>query len=185
MPDSLQNEAELWLRARAGDAAARESLGELARSVARDVLSSHGVKPAGLADLARDVARTTFACVAASGEPPRDLRAFLKFRTLGVLAEQRRGMRAKLLHHDAGAAAGSAESTATAPPRRRLAGARRRLAPELRAVLELRYERELSCEQAAHALGVDRATVQARVIRGLEALLARLGPAGAQPGGSA
>jgi RNA polymerase sigma factor (sigma-70 family) len=175
----------LWERCRAGDAGARERLAELARACALAELVRRRAPREAVADLAQEVVRSTLAFLARGGAAPRELPAFLKYRTWGVLSDHRKRMRTTLPLADAAAAPERKAPEAT-PERsahrlqlaRALADCRQRLAGEQRETLELRYEGQLDSQAIADQLGLHRNTVHVRVFRALAALRECLGRKG-------
>ena len=181
----LGAEASLWVRARAGDALAREELGGLAREVAERELRARGARAAELADLVQEAVRSTFAFLAEAREEPRELRAFLKFRAWGVLSDCRKMRRHSTLADPAaldeiaspgGPALGSA--LAGAELSAALEDCLERLAPEQRAAVEERYERGEPQPAPPGPRALARSTLHVRVFRALEKLRDCLGRKG-------
>ena len=183
-------DAQLWVRASGGDAAARTELAELALAATRAELSRRGVQGSVLADLLQEAQRTTFAFLARNPLPPKDLWTFLKYRAWGVLSDHRKKMRASPLDYQGdlepllrkrpvdrsvGDALRSKEIAAA------LADCRRKLPPELGRVLAMRYDSGLATEGIQHRLGVHRNTIHVRVFRALERMRECMGAKGFGP----
>ena len=181
----MEGDLELWEGARAGDESARARLGELAREAASAEYERRRVELAARDDLVQESVRSTLAYLARGGEPPRELRAFLKYRAWGVLSDHRKRMRTALpvteLEPGAEPAAAGAGPEARAM-RGQLASALAecvaRLNTEQRETVGLRYAGRLESDAIAARLGVHRNTVHVRVFRALAQLrecLARKG----------
>lgn len=176
MEGPLDDDAQLWELARtAGEP--RERLAALAHALCRAELTRRGASSADLDDLAQEAVRSTLAYIARGAPPPRDLRAFLKYRAWGVLSDHRKLLRARpvqdlhaVLDPPRDRASGPRESLAQRQMLAALADCRARLSDEQRSTLELRYEAGLEGEAIAARLGVHRNTVHVRVHRALIAL---------------
>lgn len=185
MSERTTEPADLWRRASAGDAVAREQLAALAGSIAHSELRRRGVPSFALDDLAQDVVRSTLAFLAKAHEAPRDLRGFLKYRAWGVLSDHRKHMRnapAMVETHAAPEVATADHGPAERAHRRQLAQAlaecTSRLPDEQREAVELRYGARMETEVIAARLAVHRNTINVRVFRALDKLrecLARKG----------
>ena len=183
------DDALVWEHARRGDPAALARLAELAVEIARRELRRRGAPASDLDDLVQETSRSTLACLAAGGESPRDLRAFLKFRAWGVLSDLRKKMRTSPTS-TAGDAAFEVVARDPGPDRglrnaqleAALADCRARLSPEQRVVLEMRYEGGRESEAIASELGLHRNTVHVRVFRALHSLRECLARKGVEAG---
>ncbi len=181
----MAEDRDTWERARAGDSAARERIALLARECAAAEYARRNVESSLREDLAQECVRSTLAYLARDGTPPRELRAFLKYRAWGVLSDQRRRMRTALpssvLENAPEAAAGELGPESRASRRQLVAAlldCRARLVDEQRETLALRYDARLEGDAIAERLGVHRNTVHVRVFRALAQLrecLARKG----------
>ena len=179
------DDAALWTLARDGDVAARDQVAGLAIEVARRELKRRGAGPSDLDDLVQEASRSVLATLAAGGEAPRDLRAFLKFRAWGVLSDHRKKMRATHIEvrgeetfEVAARDPGPDRGLRVAQVEAALDDCRARLTPEQQIVLSMRYEGGLESETIANELGLHRNTVHVRVFRALQSLrecLARKG----------
>jgi RNA polymerase sigma factor (sigma-70 family) len=189
MLDSRMTQAVLWDRARGGDTGAKEELATLAGAIAARELRRRGLASDLVPDLAQEAVRSTLAYLARGGEEPKDLRAFLKFRAWGVLSDHRKRMRSERRElvelEDAEVAtqdAGPDKRAHNAQLRSALADCRANLAPDLRTMLELRYERGLEADAIVRQVGIHRNTVHVRVFRALEKLRECMGRKGFEPG---
>ncbi|MCY2959339.1 MAG: sigma-70 family RNA polymerase sigma factor [Planctomycetota bacterium] len=169
--------ANAWDSARRGDAAARAELAAVAHEVARHELAARRVAPADAEDLAQEAVRSFLSYLAGPGEVPAEIRAFLKWRALGVLSDHRKRRRSRAMET---AYEDPPEPTVEHPGpialavagqvREALADCRARLAPDARAVLALRYEGGLDAGGIAAQLGVTRNAIHVRTFRALAAL---------------
>jgi RNA polymerase sigma factor (sigma-70 family) len=178
-----------WHAARAGDAPARERIAGLAREVAERELRARRVPQRDLEDLAQEAVRSTLAYLAGAGEAPREIRAFLKWRALGVLSDHRRRQRARAMevqHDDPPEPAVEGPAPLAAALREQVRAAlldcRARLSADAREVLQLRYEGHLDAGAIALELGVTRNAVHVRTFRALAALRECLQRKGIEPG---
>jgi RNA polymerase sigma factor (sigma-70 family) len=180
MSDAPASDSDLWRRAAAGEAQALTDLASLARRIGWAELERKRAESHALEDLVQEVVRSTLAFVArlgGSGEEPRDLRAFLKFRAWGVLSDHRKHMRVALPQVDAELAperAAREPSPERAASRAQLVRAlfecKEKLGDEQRVTLELRYAGHKEADEIARELGLHRNTVHVRVFRALAQL---------------
>ena len=179
----------LWTSARSGNAAAREHIATLAREIATRELRARRAPPADVDDLVQEAVRSTLAFLAAGGESPRELRAFLKFRAWGVLSDHWKRIRRHPMeirtHDDLDRPARGPSPATTASVRQAkeaLDDCRARLSPEQRAVLSLRYDEQLETDTIVARTGANRSTVHVRVFRALQSLRECLGRKGFDAG---
>ena len=182
MARSPADDTTLWARARSGDGEARTQLAELCEEIATRELGARGLRAADLADLTQESVRSMLAYLSGSTlsgptDAPRDLGAFLKFRTLGVLSDYRKKMRATRLkvQLDDGIDPQSDEpgperQARTAQLQEALDDCRGRLDEGQGQVLRLRYDDHEETEAIATMLGLHRNTINVRVFRALENL---------------
>jgi len=178
----------LWESARRGDPGAREELARLAQSVAERELGVRRVAPDDAKDLVQEAVRSALAYLASDGAAPREIRAFLKWRTLGVLSDHRKRRRARgmeIQHENppepAVEGAGPLASALAEQVRTALADCRTRLTADARSLLTLRYEGGLEAAAIAERLGVTRNAVHVRTFRALATLRECLGRKGIDP----
>lgn len=169
--------ASAWESARNGDPSARDGLARLAHEIAARELSARRVAPSEAEDLAQEAVRSFLAYLAGPGDAPLEIRAFLKWRTLGVLSDHRKRRRARAMEiaHEAPPepaveSRGPVSVAIAAQVRDALADCRERLSEDARAVLALRYEGGLEAGDIAERLGVTRNAIHVRTFRALAAL---------------
>lgn len=177
-----------WESARRGDPGAREDLARLAQSIAERELGARRVAPDEAQDLVQEAVRSALTYLAGGGEAPREIRAFLKWRTLGVLSDHRKRRRARAMEiqHEhppepAVEGAGPLASALAEQVRDALIDCRARLAADARSLLAMRYEGGLEAAAIAERLGVTRNAVHVRTFRALAALRECLGRKGVEP----
>ncbi len=180
--------AETWTAARAGDETARAELARLAHEVGLRELAARRVAPAEAEDLAQEAVRSFLSYLGGSGAAPEEIRAFLKWRALGVLSDHRKRRRARAMEitHErppevAVEGLGPIALALAGQVREALADCRERLGPDARAVLALRYEGGLDAADIAERLGVSRNAIHVRTFRALASLRECLGQKGIDP----
>lgn len=170
-----------WEAARRGDESARDALAQLAHTIALRELKLRRVASADTEDLAQEAVRSFLVYLAGPGEAPTEIRAFLKWRTLGVLSDHRKRRRARAMEtaqkdldvpalEPAVQGRGPEAAAALGQVRDALADCRTRLNADMRAVLALRYEGGLDAAAIADRLGVTRNAIHVRTFRALAAL---------------
>jgi RNA polymerase sigma factor (sigma-70 family) len=176
MSERLQREGEpgLWTRARAGTGADREELCRLAREVAARELSQRGLGGHDVEELAQETVASTLRYLADQPEPPRELRAFLKFRARGVLGDWRKRTRVRQTTNELPPLADPGGRPASPLERADLLAVLRscleRLPEVQREVVLQRYRTAEASRAIAARLGINKSTVNVRTFRALRAL---------------
>ncbi len=179
--DNRESLKSAWEAARRGDDPARDELARAGHAIALRELKLRRVAPADTEDLAQEAVRSFLVYLAGSGETPTEIRAFLKWRTLGVLSDHRKRRRARAMetvNHDPEEPArepavqglGPVAAAVEAQVREALADCRSRLGADMRTVLALRYDGGLDAAAIADRLGVTRNAIHVRTFRAIAAL---------------
>ncbi len=179
--DNRESLNSAWEAARRGDVTARDELARLGHAIALRELKLRRVAPADTEDLAQEAVRSFLVYLVGPGETPAEIRAFLKWRTLGVLSDHRKRRRARVMEtsqHDpeeltlepAVQGRGPVAAAVAEQVRDALADCRSRLGADMRAVLALRYDGGLDAGAIADRLGVTRNAIHVRTFRALAAL---------------
>jgi len=186
--ESAPSLTSAWEAARSGDAEARAGLARLAHEIALRELSARRAAPSEIEDLAQESVRSFLAYLGGSGEAPLEIRAFLKWRALGVLSDQRKRRRARAMeitHVDTleptVEGVGPIAAAVAEQVRGALADCRARLGADMREALALRYEGGLEVGEIADRLGVTRNAIHVRTFRALAALRECLVRKGIEP----
>ena len=168
----------LWAAALAGDPQAEGRLWSLVEDDLRRRLSRIGLLCAADRDDLVASARQRIFELVKSGEPaPKNLRGFLHYRALGALKSFRRSRDRAPQELALGADSPAADSSPE--PGERIAQAellealricRQRLAPELRWIVEMHYDEEISQRRIAASLALSTDAVHRRLRRGLHFL---------------
>jgi len=183
MPDARRrvettpSPASAWEAARRGDLGARDELAQLARAIAARELALRRVPAHDVEDLVQETVRSFLVYLGGPEEVPREIRGFLKWRTLGVLSDHRKRRRSRametypeIMPEPATESAGPVAAAAAEQVRAALADCRSRLAEDARVLLSLRYEGDLDAAAIAARFGVTRNAIHVRTFRAIAAL---------------
>ena len=187
MVDEDNSDEQQWLRAIAGDTAARELVAARADRHARDTMRRRRVPARDLDDLAQEVAIGVERC-RKNGTQIRVFRKFVYFRTLATLKEHRaRKRRDRVVPGDLPEAMSSLpvpdEQASRHELIRAVATCRDALPPTLRTVLHLRHTQNLLMREIAEHTELSLGGVRERFRRAWERMQHCLRARGFELGG--